>query len=128
MKKVTFTVALVAMSVCLTSCGTLFTPSSQEITFTGESGISIYDNAKKIAEIGKEGSATAKIRKKLSSKTLVAKKDGYKNVPFKLAAEFNPISIINLLDPLAWAVDLASGKCCKWEDDVIEIEMGKKAE
>ena len=117
---------LLAASVCMTSCGTLFTSSSQEITFTGESGIGIYDKSKKLAEIGEGGTATAKIRKKLSSKTLIAKKEGYKNTPVKLDAVLNPISIINLLSPIAWAIDLGTGKCCKWDEEIIEVEMEKK--
>ena len=55
----------------------------------------------------------------------VAKKDGYKNTPFTLDTKFNPVSIINLTCIIAWAIDLGTGKCCKWDADIVEIEMEK---
>ena len=122
MKKVLLMLTCV---LCLSSCGTLFTPSKQPITFTGMPETRIYDNGKKLGEISEGGTTTIKVRKELSSKTLIAKKDGYKNTPFTLDATFNPVSIINLTNILAWAIDLGTGKCCKWDTDVVEIEMEK---
>ena len=112
-------------ALCLSSCGTLFTPSKQPITFMGMPETRIYDNGKKLGEIAESGTTTIKVRKKLSDKTLIAKKDGYKNTPVTLDATFNPVSIINLTNILAWAIDLGTGKCCKWDTDVVEIEMEK---
>ena len=112
-------------ALCLSSCGTLFTPSKQSITFMGMPETRIYDNGKKLGEISEGGTTIIKVRKELSSKTLIAKKDGYKNTPFTLDATFNPVSIINLTNRLAWAIDLGTGKCCKWDTDVVEIEMEK---
>ena len=71
------------------------------------------------------GTTIIKVRKELSNKTLIAKKDGYKNTPVTLDATLNPVSIINLTNILAWAIDLGTGKCCKWDTDVVEIEMEK---
>ena len=112
-------------ALCLSSCGTLFTTSKQSITFMGMPETRIYDNGKKLGEISEGGTTIIKVRKELSSKTLIAKKDGYKNTPFTLDATFNPVSIINLTNILAWAIDLGTGKCCKWDTDVVEIEMEK---
>ena len=120
MKKVLLMLTCV---LCLSSCGTLFTPSKQPITFMGMPETRIYDNGKKLGEIAESGTTTIKVRKKLSNKTLIAKKDGYKNTPVTLDATFNPVSIINLTNILAWAIDLGTGKCCKWDTDVVEIEM-----
>lgn len=122
MKKVIF---LLFACIALSSCCTLFTSSKQDITFTGNNGIKIYDNAKKIAEIKEGNTATTRIRKKLSSKTLIAKQEGYKNMPFVLEATFNPVACINLLNVVAWAIDLGTQKACKWDNTVIEIEMEK---
>lgn len=122
MKKITY-VLLFSMLISLTSCGTLFTSSRQTITFTGQNGTRIYDSGKKVAEINQEGIGTARIRKKLSDKTFIAKKEGYKNTPVVLESTFNPVSIINLFNVIAWAVDLGTGKCCKWDNTVIEINM-----
>ena len=120
MKKVLLMLTCV---LCLSSCVTLFTPSKQPITFMGMPETRIYDNGKKLGEIAESGTTTIKVRKKLSNKTLIAKKDGYKNTPVTLDATFNPVSIINLTNILAWAIDLGTGKCCKWDTDVVEIEM-----
>ena len=122
MKKV---LMMLICALCLSSCGTLFTPSKQSITFMGMPETRIYDNGKKLGEISEGGTTIIKVRKELSSKTLIAKKDGYKNTPFTLDATFNPVSIINLTNILAWAIDLGTGKCCKWDTDVVEIEMEK---
>lgn len=112
-------VAFLAMTT--TSCGTLFTSSKQDITFVGKPGTAIYDKGKRISEIQQDGIGSAQIKKKLSSKTLIAKKDGYTDTPFKLDATFNPISVLNLTNPIAWVIDLGTGKCCKWDEDIIEI-------
>lgn len=115
------------MLLSLASCGTIFTSSKQDITFTGEYGVRIYDKGKKIAEINDDGVGTAKVRKKLSSKTLIAKKEGYNDQPLQLEATFNPISVLNLLNIIAWGVDLGTGKCCKWADEIIEVQMTPKS-
>lgn len=122
MKKV---ILMLICALCLSSCGTLFTPSKQPITFMGTPEARIYDNGIKLGEIEEDGTATIKIKKKLSNKTLIVKKEGYKNTPIVLEATFNPVSIINLTNILAWAIDLGTGKCCKWDADVIEFEMEK---
>ena len=122
MKKVLLMLTCV---LCLSSCGTLFTPSKQPITFMGMPETRIYDNGKKLGEIAESGTTTIKVRKELSDKILIAKKDGYKNTPITLDATFNPVSIINFTNILAWAIDLGTGKCCKWDTDVVEIEMEK---
>lgn len=122
MKKV---VLILVCALCLSSCGTLFTPTKQPITFMGMPETKIYDNSKKLGEIPEDGTTTIKVRKKLSDKTLIAKKEGYKNTPIVLDAVFNPVSVINLTNVLAWAIDLGTGKCCKWDTDVVEIEMVK---
>ena len=109
----------------MTSCGTLFTPTKQKIMFVGLPETSIYDDGKKLGTINDEGETTIKVRKKLSDKTLIAKKNGYKNAYIELDAVFNPISIINLNNVLGWGIDLISGKCCKWDTNFVEIEQEK---
>ena len=111
--------------LCLCSCGTLFRPTNLSITFIGIPEIKIFDNGKKLGEIKEDGTTTIKVRKKLYNKTLIAKRRGYKNTPIILEATLNPVSIINLTNVFAWIIDLGTGKCCKWDSDIIEIEMDK---
>ena len=120
MKKV---LSILICTLCLSSCGTLFTPTKQAITFIGTPEARIYDNGKILGQIEEDGTAIIKIRKKLSNKTLIAKKRGYKNTPIVLETTLNPVSIINLTNIFAWIIDLGTGKCCKWDSDIIEFEM-----
>lgn len=123
-------ILVIALSTLLlfTSCGTLFTPTRQRITFTGLPETRIYDNGKRLGVIPHDGMTTIKVKKKLSDKQLIAKKKGYKNSIICLDAVLNPVSIINLTNLFAWAIDLITGKCCKWENDIIEIDMEKVIE
>ena len=123
-------ISVVALStlLLLTSCGTMFTPTRQRITFTGIPETRIYDNGRKLAEINEDGIATISIRKKLYDKDLLVKKEGYKNSIITLDAVFNPVSIINFTNLFAWAIDLATAKCCKWDQEIVEIEMEKMDE
>lgn len=109
----------------MSSCCTLFTKSTQSITFVGQKDTRIYDNGQKIATIGDSGETSVRMRKKLSSKELIAKKEGYKPYPMRLDATFNPIACINLLNVIAWGIDLGTQKACKWDNTYFEIEMEK---
>ena len=117
---------LIALGVFFfTSCATIFTPTKQKITFVGMPETKIYDDGIKLGTITDEGHTTIKVRKKLSDKTLMAKKEGYKNTFFQLDAVFNPVAILNLTDVFGWVIDLATGKCCRWDNDIVEIDMEK---
>lgn len=113
------------IGISMSSCCTLFTKSSQTITFVGQKDTRIYDNGQKIATIGESGETSVSVRKKLSSKDLIAKKEGYKPYPLKLDATFNPVAVINLLNVIAWGIDLGTQKACKWENTYFEIELEK---
>ena len=125
MKNKKFLVVVLSTLLLFTSCGTLFTPTRQRITFTGLPETKIYDNGRKLGEINEDGVTTIKVRKKLYNKDLLAKKQGYKNAIITLDAVLHPISIINFTNLFAWAIDLATGKCFKWDQDIVEIELEK---
>ena len=120
MKKFIFTVAILGGLMC-SSCATIFTSSRQTVTFTGKPGTTIYDKSNKIASINEEGVGTAKIKKQLTEKTLMAKLNGYKTLPIVLSTTLNPVAILNLADIFGWAIDVATGKVCKYSEDVVEI-------
>lgn len=124
MKKYVFLIA--ALPLLFSSCCTLFTSTKQTITFVGEEGTQIYDNGMKIATIKENGETSVRIRKELSSKELVAKKEGYKPTPLRLVSKINPIAFINLLNVIAWGIDLGTQKVCQWDNTYIEIEMEKE--
>nr|DAD56187.1 MAG TPA: hypothetical protein [Caudoviricetes sp.] len=122
MKKI---LCALVLCISMSSCCTLFTKSTQSITFVGPKDTRIYDNGQKIATIGETGETSVRIRKKLSSKELVAKKEGFKPLPLLLNATFNPIACINLLNVIAWGIDLGTQKACKWDNTYLEIELEK---
>lgn len=126
MKKSKF-LAAISVVFLTSSCASIFTPAKQSITFVGEQGTRIYDNGQKIATIGSTGETSVRIRKKLSSKELVAKKDGYKPATLVLNSRFNPISCINLLNVLGWAIDLGTQKACKWDNTYFEVDLEKES-
>ena len=109
----------------LSSCCTLFTPSKQAITFNGENGIKIYDDGMKIAEIKDNNTTSVRIKKELSSKYLIAKKEGYRPTPLKLDTKFDSVAVINILFWPGFVVDAATGQMCKWDTTNIDIEMEK---
>ena len=110
----------------LSSCCTLFTPSKQAITFNGENGIKIYDDGVKIAEIKDNNTTSVRIKKELSSKYLIAKKEGYRPTPLKLDTKFDAVGVLNIFFfPVGFVVDAATGQMCKWDNTYIDIEMEK---
>ncbi len=122
MKKI---LLFVLPAMLLSSCCTLFTPSKQTITFNGENGIKIYDDGMKIAEIKDNNTTSVRIKKELSSKYLIAKKEGYRPTPLKLDTKFNSVAVINILFWPGFVVDAATGQMCKWDTTNIDIEMEK---
>lgn len=122
MKKI---LLFVLPAMLLSSCCTLFTSSKQAITFNGENGIKIYDDGVKIAEIKDNNTTSVFIKKELSSKYLIAKKEGYRPTPLKLDTKFNSVAVINILFWPGFVVDAATGQMCKWDTTNIDIEMEK---
>ena len=123
MKKI---LLLVLSAMLLSSCCTLFTPSKQTITFNGENGIKIYDDGVKIAEIKDNNTTSVRIKKELSSKYLIAKKEGYRPTPLKLDTKFDAVGVLNIFFfPVGFVVDAATGQMCKWDTTYIDIEMEK---
>lgn len=109
----------------LTSCMSIFTNARQTITFTGDEGVKLYDgtNNVMIGEISDDGMTTVKLRKKISDKIIIAKKDGFKNTPVVINSEFNTKSLWNILFWPGFLIDLGTGKINKYEPTVYNVEM-----
>ena len=119
---------LISICILFSSCATLFTDSKQSITFTGMEGTKIYDatNNIKLAEIGNDQSATVQIKKKMSDKQLLAKKEGYNTLPFLLESSFNNTALWNILFWPGFIVDLGTGQMNKYDTTTVNIEMEKE--
>lgn len=80
----------------------------------------------KLAEIKDGGSTTVKIKKKLADKTIIAKKEGFKNTPFVVESSFNTKALWNILFWPGFLVDLGTGKINKYDPTIYNIEMEKE--
>ena len=120
-------ILLAIIGFSFSSCATIFTPSRQSITFSGIEGTKIYDASHnvKLAEIGSDKTATVSIKKKMSDKQLLAKKEGYRTLPFILESAFNTTSLWNILFWPGFIVDLGTGQMNKWDNTNINIELEK---
>lgn len=117
----------VAVSISLSSCATLFTKSSKEITFKGIPGTTVIDSDKNhtIAEVGQNGFGSAKIKKQLKSKTLTAVNDGYESKSFKLGTKIQGAFWGNIIfgGIPGMGIDAATGKMMTWSDDLIDVTL-----
>lgn len=127
MRKVILILAMILPMIAMTSCMSVFTSAKQTITVTGEPGARLYDGTSnvKLGEIGDDGTATFKIRKKLSDKTMIAKKEGFKSTPFVIESSFNPKSLWNILFWPGFLIDLGTGKINKYDPTIYNIELEK---
>lgn len=121
-------ILLAIIGISLSSCATLFTSSRQSITFSGIEGTRIYDAGSniKLAEIGSDKTATVSVKKNMSDKQLLAKKEGYKTMPFLLESSFNATSLWNILFWPGFIVDFGTGQMNKWDNTYINIDMEKE--
>ena len=123
----------------LSSCMSIFSSTQQPITITGENGTKLYDAANnvkcnlmiakmddKLAEIKEGGSTTFRLKKKLSDRTVIAKKEGYKNTPFVIESAFNAKALWNILFWPGFLIDLGTGKINKYDPVIYNIEMEKE--
>ena len=99
--------ALIAViAVSSTSCATIFTGTRQNVTINSTQPESeVYVNN---AYKGKTP-AKFKVNKKGKDEVITVKKEGYLSQDLKPQKGFNAISILNLLNPIAWGIDLLTG-------------------
>jgi len=117
--------SVVAMT--LSSCATLFTKSSKEVTFKGVPGTTVIDTDKDktIAEVGQNGFATAKIKKQLKTKHIRAVNEGFEPKDFSMGTKIQGAFWANILlgGIPGMAVDAATGKMMTWKDDVVDVTL-----
>lgn len=110
---------IIAVMISMTSCATLFTGTTQEVTI---------DSTPPGAEIIIDGQTlgitpiTVEVDRELDALTEGGKEislhlDGYKSEGYELNAELNTIAILNLFNPLCWAIDAVTGAITKYEDN-----------
>lgn len=117
----------VVVLLSTTSCATLFTKSSKELTFKGIPGTTIIDVDKNtpIAQVTQNGFANAKVRKKLKPKKLRAQNDGFESKDFQLDTKIQGAFWGNIIfgGIPGMAIDAATGKMMTWKDKVIDVTL-----
>lgn len=116
---------MVFVVLSASSCMTLFTKTNQSVTLMGEDGITVYDaqNNVKIGKIEDGGSVTLEVKKRLFDKTLIAKKEGYRNTPIIIPSVFNPKALWNVFFWPGFLIDLGTGKINKYDPAIYHVEM-----
>ncbi|QZT38776.1 hypothetical protein K5X82_07710 [Halosquirtibacter xylanolyticus] len=128
MKKILFICVCLSAMLC-SSCATIFTASSQRLTFDteGVKNVMIYDqNGSKLGKTDEEGILEVNVHKELTSPVFTAKAEGYERERFKLNGGFNGVAAINLLFWPGFIVDLATGQICNYKQTNYILEMEKK--
>ncbi|OWK96917.1 hypothetical protein AP75_13995 [Kaistella haifensis DSM 19056] len=123
MKILKFSSLLLAGAFSLTSCATIFTGTSDAITFNSS------PEEAKVYEAGVEKCTTPctyKVSRSLSQKTVELRKEGYENKVVGLDSKFNSVSILNLFGLLGWGIDAATGSLKKYDTKVYEIKLDEK--
>jgi hypothetical protein len=107
--------AALALATLLSGCATLFSGTSDKVTFTSDpSKVKIYFDGRYMGttpltfEVPRVGFAVANL------KTIKAEKAGYKKQEFTLQTEFNTVAVVNTTSTIPWLVDFVSGAVTRY--------------
>lgn len=103
----------------LSGCGTLFTGSSEMVGINSEPAkAKVYVDG---MYIGTTPTTTSLKRDK--DHNIVIKKEGYEDASANITRSFNAVSILNLLSPICWIVDIVTGGMWKFDRTGITVEL-----
>jgi len=124
--KSVFRVLLVLVaSISLTSCATIFTGSSDDISFRSEpAGATILIDG---LERGTTPATVSVKRPGLGETQVTLEMDGYEDKVFTLQSEFNAVSILNFAGLIGWGVDIATGAVTKYSPRGYNMELKPKS-
>lgn len=121
MKKIVLLLPILA----LVGCGTVFSGSTQKITFDSNlrKNIEIYANG---ALVCTSTPCVVDIDRSSSAMTIMAKAEGYEDSMGQVKTKINPASWGNLLSPYSWTTDFATSSMWKYTRDGVYINMRPK--
>ena len=122
--RVLATLALFSLLTFSTGCATLFTGTSDTITFESEpSGARVLVDG---LSIGRTPVTTSVKRPGLGGSKLVTMQlDGYEDMTFQLDSSFNVISVLNLTNLLGWGIDVVTGAIGKYDRRFYSMELDR---
>ncbi len=117
MKKVFF-----LSTILLAACGTIFSGSSQTITFDSnvKENIQIYADG---ALVCSKTPCVVNIDRHSGPMTIIAKANGYEDSVMQNKTKINPASWGNLLSVYSWTTDFATSSMWKYSQDGVYINM-----
>lgn len=122
MKKLS-TMLLVATTLLMTSCATIFTGTKDRITFNSTpEGATIYIDGVEQCKTP----CTMQVKRSISDTDVEFKLGGYETRLITLSKEFNVVSVINLGNLLGWAIDAATGSVMKYDRKSYDITLESK--
>ena len=117
-------ISVLAITLLLTSCATLFTGTKDRITFNSTpSGATIYiDGIEQCTT-----SCSIKVKRSINDTDVEFKLDGYETRLITLSKEFNVVSVINLGNLFGWGIDALSGSVMKFDRKSYDIKLDDKS-
>ena len=116
---------LYSLLLLLGACGTIFSGSSQTITFDSniKENIDIYANG---ALVCTKTPCVVDIDRGSAPLTIIAKAKGYEDSVMQDKAKINTFSWGNLLSVYSWTTDFATSSMWKYSESGVYINMRKK--
>lgn len=114
--------AAIISATILSACSTIFSGSSQSITFDSnvKGNIEIYANG---ALVCNKTPCTVDIDRSSASLTIMAKAKGYEDAVMQDKTKINTASWGNLLSIYSWTTDFATSSMWKYTQDGVYINM-----
>ena len=124
MKKVVLMMVVFTVFI-FTSCATILTGTSDDITFNSDpSGAAIMLDGLKV---GKTPATVTIKRPGFGNKEITLKLAGYEDRTFMLHKEFNTMAICNLASWPGWVIDIITGTIMKYSKTNYSIDLDPKA-
>lgn len=130
MKNLALNLMLLIATCLFSSCATLFTKSSKDVSFKGLPGTVLTDEsqATPLGVIQDNGFTTVSMKKQLAKKVVKASKGGYEPqnfiVPTKVEGAFWGNILLGGIPGMA--VDAATGKMKTYKKDIVDVTLRNK--
>lgn len=126
--KIFLSIAAAGVLLLSSSCATLTTKSTQEISFKGVPGTQLKDADKNVqlGFVGDNGFATVNLKKQLKGKRVEASREGYTSQNFMLDTKIRGRFWWNIvLGIIPIAIDAATGQMMVYDKDVLDVTLQK---
>lgn len=118
-------ILLLFIAIGASSCATIFTGTTQTVQINTEPpGARVQVDG---LDYGKTPTQV-RLRKGMRGQTVTIKYPGYEKKIFEPLTNFNPVSVINLFNPLFWAIDFATGAMFRYDPVYYDLDLEPNSE